>query len=373
MKKTLFTATLQSFMPSFELSDISILQQMGYTVYCGASVSPESDRQLSELGVQSFDVPFTRSPFSFANIKAYKQLKALIAQYKFDVIHCHTPVGGMLTRLAARHARKNGTKVIYTAHGFHFYKGAPLINWLLYYPAEKLCAHFTDAIITINTEDYALAKAKLKAKNVYYIPGVGVDTGRFVPAHGMREEKRAELGISGEQLILFSIGELNKNKNHQVVIRALAAMSNTNVHYYIAGKGELDTYLAALASDLGVSDRVHLLGHRNDVAELLAAADVFCFPSFREGLSLSLMEAMSCGKPVICSKIRGNVDLIDDGLGGLLFNPKSSTDLASKIMSLIDNQPAVLDMCKYNLDKIRSFALPAIMSQMKNIYFEALK
>lgn len=313
-----------------------------------------------------FDIPFERSPLKFKNITAYRELKRVIEEGDYDIIHCHTPVGAMLTRLAARRARKKGTKVIYTAHGFHFYKGAPLLNWLLYYPVERILARQTDVLITINKEDYHRIQ-KFKAGKIVYVPGVGIDLDKFampVTAEERQRFRRA-MGVPDDAVLLCSVGELNKNKNHALVIRALSRLANKNVHYCIAGEGEYRGLLTDLAKDLRVSDRVHLLGYRRDVPELYKASDVFCFPSLREGLPVSLMEAMASGMPCVASRIRGCVDLLDED-NEMLFDPHSVTECANKI------EHTILECKTFKKRDYSALMLPftkeSVIKELKSIY-----
>lgn len=315
-----------------------------------------------EWGCSVYPLSCTRIPFSGGTLRAIREIRDIVKKNQYDIVHCHTPIAAMCTRLACRPLRKKGVKVIYTAHGFHFYKGAPLKNWLLYYPVEKLCAHFTDMLITINQEDYALARKKMKAKRVEYVPGVGVDLRRFGSVQADRKEKRKELGIPENSVLLLSVGELNENKNHETVIRAIAGL---DVYFMIAGKGGLEAHLQQLIDSLGMSDRVRLLGYRTDVGELYAAADLFVFPSFREGLSVSVMEAMASGLPVVCSRIRGNTDLIDEE-GGRLFDPGSAEACAVAIKSMLDIDHASAG--RHNREKVRQYDAAVVIPQMKRIY-----
>lgn len=315
-----------------------------------------------EWGCTVYQIETARSPLSKGNLTAMKQLQELASRGKYDIVHCHTPVAAMCTRLACRNSRKSGTKVFYTAHGFHFYKGAPLKNWLLYYPVEKLCAHFTDVLITINQEDYALARKKMKARRVEYVPGVGIDLQKFGQTAKDRATKRMELGIPENATLLLSVGELNKNKNHEAVIRAIAAM---DVYYMIAGQGDLQEHLQRVIDDLKISDKVKLLGYRSDVGELCAAADAFVLPSYREGLPVAVMEAMASGLPVACSQIRGNTDLIDEN-GGVLFDPHSVGECKKAIEALKD-----MDLEKigaYNRERIREFEVGNVNEIMSTLY-----
>ena len=255
------------------------------------------------------------------------------------------------------------TVVNYTAHGFHFYKGAPFKNWLLYYPVEKICAHFTDVLITINKEDYALAQKKMKPKKVEYVPGVGIDVSKFADAVVDRDAKRDEIGVPRDAFVLLSVGELNGNKNHETVIKALAEINNPEIHYVIAGRGRKKDYLENLAEEKGV--KLHLLGFRRDIPELDKVADVFVFPSYREGLSVSVMEAMASGLPIVCSRIRGNTDLVNEN-GGFLFDPMSIVECREAIEKIrLSN---VASMGKYNYSVANEYEVRAINTHMKEIY-----
>ena len=252
--------------------------------------------------------------------------------------------------------------MFYTAHGFHFYKGAPLKNWLLYYPIEKICSHFTDVLITINQEDYALVRKKMKAKRVEYVPGVGIDLTKFGQAAVEKSAKRKELGIPEEATLLLSVGELNENKNHETVIRAI---KDLNVYYIIAGKGELYEQLQKIIDTLGMTERVKLLGYRKDVAELYLVTDIYILPSIREGLNVSIMEAMASGLPVVCGRIRGNTDLIDEN-GGVLFDPSDVDNCKNAISQLLEEDLSL--MSKYNTEKVKDFQVSKVNTLINQLY-----
>jgi len=368
-KKVLFVATVvKGHIMPFHLSFLKMLQEKGYQTVVAARNdydNPE-DCKIPHCDVY-YDIPFERSPIRSQNFKAYRQLKDIIDKNCFDIIHCHTPVGGLLGRLSSIKARKQGAKVIYTAHGFHFYKGAPSKNWLLYYPVEKICSYFTDVLITINKEDFALASKKFRAKKVVYVPGVGIDVDKFKNCDVLKAEKRKEIGVPEEATLFISVGELNANKNHATVIRAISMMENERIHYAVAGSGDRKEDLIALASELGIEHRVHLLGRRNDVAELYKAADCYVHPSFREGLPVAVMEAMAAGLPVACSHIRGNADLIDAG-GGVLFSPHSVDDCKEAIQKLLKED--LTKMGCYNQEKIKDYSHEKINEMMLDIYLD---
>ena len=378
MKKALMVAHVAYAIEMFNMPNIRLLISMGYEVQVACNFDDRSSLsdekvamlkdKLTALGVKYHNIPFQRMPIKPANLKAYTQLKSLIDSENFDLIHCHTPVGGIITRLAAAKSRKkNGTKVIYTAHGFHFFAGAPLINWLIYFTAEKLCSYFTDTIITINKEDYNNAKTKLNAKKVAYVPGVGVDTDFFVGNAGKREALLGEISADKDSMILLSVGELSDRKNHSVSIKALSEVKNDNVHLVIAGTGEKREEFLSLAKDLGVDGRVHLLGFRTDIAELLKSADIFLFPSIQEGLPVALMEAMSCSLPVICSEIRGNIDLIDDSCG-VLCGATDVSAFSKAIQKLIADPDTRKAMADKALERSKNYDIKIIEKHMKDIY-----
>lgn len=306
-----------------------------------------------EWGCKIYSLSTSRSPFSYGNIKAIGEIKKIVKDGGYEIVHCHTPLAAMATRLACKGLRKNGVKVIYTAHGFHFYKGAPKKNWLIYYPMEKLCARWTDVLITINREDYELAQKKMKAKKVEYVPGVGIEIEKFENTVVDIEKKRQELGLPKDAYVLLSVGELNENKNHRVVIEALGKINNSSIHYLIAGKGNKKEELEQLAKERNVN--LHLLGYRKDVAELYKTADLFVHPSFREGLPVSVMEALASGTPCIVSNIRGCADLVKDGL----FDPTNIDDVAEHIENRPDNG---------HIDE--AFSLRNVNNRMKEIYYD---
>ena len=339
--KILYVTTIGITMGFFK-SFIKDLTDMGHTVELACNDMEEPVPAFyHNLGCKIHRLSCSRTPFSKGNLTAVKQIRRLVEENHYDIVHCHTPVAATCTRLACRKLRKKqGVKVFYTAHGFHFYKGAPLKNWMIYYPVEKLCARYTDKLITINQEDFALAQKKMKAKAVLYVPGVGIDVARFRDTVVDRKLKRQELNIPEDAFLLLSVGELNKNKNHQIIIRAMAEIKQTKIHYMIAGGGHLKAELENLAKEVGVSDRVHLLGYRNDVAELYKVSDVFCFPSFREGLSVSIMEAMASGIKLIVSDIRGNTDLVQDRKNGLVCPPGNLDSFIRAIQDMMDPEYA---------------------------------
>lgn len=377
MKKALMVAHVAYAIDMFNLPNIRLMQSMGYEVQVACNFDDTSSlseqrikklkEKLTELGVKFYNIPFQRNPLKAENIKAFFMLKKLISKENFSLVHCHTPVGGILTRLACIKNRRSGTKVIYTAHGFHFFKGAKLVNWLIYFTAEWLCSFFTDILITINKEDFDNGEKLLHAKKVCYVPGVGVDTNYFGETQGKRQELLSEIGAEENSTIILSVGELSDRKNHSVSIKAISELDNKNTQLVIAGRGEKEAELVALAKQLKVENRVHLLGFRNDIAQLMKSADIFLFPSLQEGLPVALMEAMACSLPTVCSKIRGNVDLVD-GTNGILCE-KNDVNCYKKAIDKLTADKSLRDsMAEKAFEKSKEYDIKIIEEYMKDIY-----
>lgn len=366
MKKALIVATVGGFICSFEKNNIRLLKNLGYEVFIACNIKGREE-ELAQLGCHIFHLPIERSPFKKKNVISYQQLKALIEREKFDLVHCHTPVGGVLARMASRKYRKTGTKVIYTAHGFHFFKGAPLVNWIIYYPIERWLSRYTDVLVTINNEDNERAKT-FHAKKVEYIPGVGVDLEKFKPINSCRNELRKEFGILEDDIVLLSVGELIKRKNHKIIIEALGEIENKKVKYLICGQGTLKTKLQQLAEYCGISDRVYFGGFRKDIVNMCLMSDIFVFPSLQEGLPVALMEAMACGLPVICSDIRGNNELVIQGKGGKRVNANDSYAFAHEIQTLVSSLERREQYGNFNQKHIKSFGKDKVNKIMERIY-----
>jgi glycosyltransferase involved in cell wall biosynthesis len=396
-KKALMHAHTAYMVTQFNIDNIKILQSLGYTVDVAccwqdddSALSPEAMKErrklLDELGCRVIETASLRKIFNIKElVTAYKQLKKEVETNQYQIVHTQSPIGGVICRLACRKARKQfGTKVIYAAHGFHFFAGAPLKNWLVFYNVEKFCSRFTDLLITINKEDYASAQ-KFHAKNVAYIPGAGVDTHKFVASEGARERIRKELGIGHDTIVLLSVGELIPRKNHAEVLQALKIMKDQGLldvpgsdervqpkyklKYLIAGRGKIASELQEKIADLGLTDQVQMLGFRRDVADVFAASDIYVFPSHQEGLPVALMEAMSVGLPVVCSRIRGNTDLIVDGEGGFLFDSKDANTVVDALTRMLAQSPDQRnEMGNRNIDVMKGFDKVTVNTVMTDLY-----
>lgn len=369
MKKVLFVATVVKLhIMVFHIPYLEWFKKNGYEVHvCAKNDYDNKEDCRIPFCDKYYNLEFNRSPLNFRNFKVFNQLKKIIDSNEYDIIHCHTPIGGVLARLAANKKRKNGTRVIYTAHGFHFFEGAPVINWLFYYPIEKWLSRYTDVLITINEEDFRRAK-KFNAKYVRYVPGVGVDVNKFNKVSIEKTRKRLSIGVATNNFMIVSVGELNKNKNHEVIIKAISRLEN--IEYVLCGKGPMESYLKQLSKDFGINERIHFLGYRNDMTEIYKTADLFVFPSFREGLSLSLIEAMASGLPVVCSDIRGNIDLIEEGKNGYLVKADDIEGFRNAINKVINSKKNSKEFGNANAEKVKKYALENVLEDMKEIYLE---
>ena len=338
MKKILIVASVGSFVNSFLKEHVRLLQEFKYEVHFAANMKYEREGLYDELGLIVHHVEIQRGPFSSRNIIAYKQLKEIILREGFSIVHCHTPIGGVLGRIAAY--KTNVKKVIYLAHGFHFYKGCPLQNRLIYENIEKLMARYTDVLITINQEDFkAASKFKLKERGkVFYIPGVGLDINKIQSVKIDIKKKKDELNIKPDQVVVLSVGELNENKNHSVILNALSQVHNIDFVYLICGTGPFLSKLINLSKKLKITHKVKFLGYRKDVYEIYKIADVFCFPSKREGLGMAALEAMACGVPIISSNVQGICDYSINGVTGFQYSPKDVAGFANGIQEIIENK-----------------------------------
>lgn len=372
-KKVLFVATVvKTHMMQFHIPYLKMFQEMGWETAVASKNDYENpaDCQIPYCDTY-YDIPFERLPWKPRNVQAYQMLKKIIDEGNYDIIHCHTPVGAMIARLAALSARQKGTKVIYTAHGFHFFKGAPLLNWLLFYPAEWLLAPVTDVLITINKEDHARALKQLRAKRIEYVPGVGINTAKFRNLVIDRDAKRQSLGYSEKDFLLLTVAEMTANKNHITILKALSLLKDKeefqNMHYLICGRGEMWASLEESAKELGIDRHVNFLGYRTDAPELYKASDLFLFVTLREGLSVALMEAMSSGMPIVCAKIRGNTDLVDGNVSGI-FSENSPEAVAEHILQLYRDSEKRKALGQAASEKALLFDENNVLQQVKDIY-----
>lgn len=370
--KVLLVATVQSHICQFHKPLVTMLHEHGCEV-CVAARNNLAEKNGLKLDFveQVFDVPFQRSPFSPKNLGAYKQLKKIIDDGGYDVIHCNTPVGGALGRLAARKARKHGTEVFYTAHGFHFYKGAPKKNWLIWYPVEKFMCRYTDKLITITQEDYDLASAKFSTR-VEHIHGVGANAVKYRKlSEAECVELRHELGYAEDDKLLLCTGELLPNKNQITAIRALKILikQQPKAKLLLAGNGPTLAELQAEVTALGLQNCVEFLGYRTDLERYANIADVIVSCSYREGLPMNIVEGMLLGKPVVASYNRGHRELIVPDVTGYMMPPTDVNAFAETISILLDDPALAACMGQAGCEKAQPYADVNVQKELECIYF----
>jgi glycosyltransferase EpsD len=365
-KRVLFCATVDYHFKAFHLPYLKWFKEQGWEVHVAAS----GEMELPYVD-KKYNIPIQRAPFNRMNRAAYKELKEIIDKNQYKIIHCHTPMGGVLTRLAAREARKHGTKVLYTAHGFHFCKGAPFLNWLVYYPIEKWLSHYTDCLITINEEDYNLAfNHHFKAQQIEHIHGVGVNTERFSPEKD-KSILRAKYHYHNDAFLMLYAAEFNKNKNQKLLIESIALIKDEipNAKLLLAGEGALLQDCQELARKLGVQDMIDFLGYRNDIDLLLKMSDIAVASSYREGLPVNIMEAMACGLPVIATENRGHRELIFSNRNGWLIENRNTIEISKKMKFLAREPKLRLQMGEFGQKMIsKHYSSNKVLDEQSKIY-----
>ncbi len=367
MKKLLFISNICKNITNFHTASLDAAIALGYEFHFAANFNNLPKETMDKYpNIHFHHIDLVRFPFNIRNVKAYEQLNNLIKKENISVIHCNTPIGGALGRLCGKKTKH--IKIFYTAHGFHFYKGAPLVNNCIYKPMEKYLAHYSDVIITMNEEDYHVAKTmKLrKSGHVYKVNGVGINTTDYQNININKEDYRNWLSLENDDFVCIAMGDLIKRKNYEMALRGIALCKNPKIHYLICGNGPEKNNLQDLAKNLGIREQVHFLGYRTDIKELLAISDCFLFTSLQEGLPRSLMEAMASGLPCIISDIRGNRDLIINNVHGYLI--KSIEDCTQKLEAIISDKQLAKKMQVKNLEVIKKYDFLKVRDQINEIY-----
>lgn len=371
MSKRILITSTDLMMIQFLVPHVIHLSENGYKVEIACSdVGGRMDEIREKLKgyVETIHVVrLVRSPASPKNFLGYKDMKKVIDSGKYDIIWTNEPVMGVVTRLAARKARKKGTKVVYMVHGFHFYKGAPKKYWMVFYPIEKVMSRFADLIVTVNKEDYS--RARIFTKNVKYIHGIGINTERLTLGED-RGDIRKELGLQPNDFLVLSVGELNSNKNQKTIIEAINILCDSDIHYILCGKGEELENLQKLVSECQMQDNVHFLGYRTDVVDICSQSDVYVMPSYREGLPVASLEAMYCGLPLVTSNIRGLVDVMQNGVSGYLCNPDDVEGFAKAIRKLKNSPKLRKEMGDKNKIVVKPYCIENTMREVFNIFDE---
>ncbi len=366
-KKIMMLCTTDNMIWQFLIPHIKHLEENGNIVECVcAKTGFWFDELKNQYGLTMHEINFSRNPLKPANIKAYKQLKKLQQDNKYDLIYCQQPVGGMMGRLLAK---KFKIPVIYTAHGFHFFKGCSVVNKLVYKPVEKWLAKYTDILITINQEDYENAK-KMKAKKVFKINGIGMSFNKYQETNESKSEIRQSLNIKDDEFVVVTIAEFIKRKNYKTMLAAIKELKakGINIKYVICGRGEEEQSIKKQIEELGIEDNVLLLGFRKDINRILIASDIFMLASFQEGLTLSVIEAMSFGLPCVVSNVRGNRDLIVDGKGGFVVEPDDADGFSDKIAQILENKEMYNQFKEFNIEQSEQYTIESVKAELEKIY-----
>ncbi|MDR0169666.1 glycosyltransferase family 4 protein [Bacillus paranthracis] len=373
IRKVAFVATVYRHLEAFHIPYIKFLQEKGFEVHAYGAPDHGKDG-IVEIGVVCHEIPFSRNPMNRDNIRALKELTNSFKKEGFDLIHVHTPVASIIARIAAKKAKV--PRVIYTAHGFHFFDGAPLINWMIYYPVERIMARYTDTIVTINEEDFKRAQSFSVRDSIQFVPGVGVNTKQFI-LHNESEIqllKRNELKLNEKDFVILCVAELNDNKNHKQLLEAMNILRHKyeNIKCLIVGMGEDYQSLQDEVNQLDLNKIVKFLGFRKDIVELLAISSVVTLFSKREGLPKALLEALAAAKPIIATDVRGNRDLVIDGKNGYLVPVSDVNKTVQAFEKLIDKSVDALEMGNASLALANKYDLDTIMCQMDKIYTKSV-
>lgn len=369
MKRVLLFAPMSSIHERFNIVNIKIFEKLQFETHIVANFELSKhdqnyQKKLNHRGIITHQFEFVRSSL-IKNIKMIPKIKELLRTENFDIVHCHTETGGILMRFSIN-ANKN-SKYLYTPHGMSFYKGSSLKSQIIYYPIEKWICNKMNANLGMNSEEFEVFK-KWNKDTAQFIHGIGVDVKQIQNSVVNKDEKRKEFDIPVDAKLILSVGELNENKNHRVILKAMSQIQNSNLYYMICGEGEKKDALLNLAEELNLAKKLIMPGYRYDVKEIYKIADIFAFPSFHEGLSVSMMEAMAVGLPIVCSKIRGNVDLIKDGEGGFLLEPTDVDGFKSAIVIILKDKQLTLSMKNTNMENIRSFSIEQVERETQEIY-----
>ena len=365
MKKVLFTATVDSHILQFHIPYLKMFKEKGYEVH----VATNGTEEIPYCDIKHV-ISFERSPIKINNLKAIKNLKKIIDKENFDIVHCHTPMGSVVTRLAAKKARKKRTRVIYTAHGFHFFKGAPIFNWIIYYPIENWLSKYTDCLITINQEDYDIAKRKFKAKQIELVHGVGLDTSRLERDISQDEKIRIRknLDINENDIVCSYVAELNKNKNQLLLINSIKELKEEvhNIKLLLIGEGNLFNEYKRIIEENNLENSIKLLGRREDINELISITDIYLASSLREGLPVNIMEVMYKGIPIIATNNRGHRELIKNNKCGFIIENKE--ELIEKIYIILNNKDSRNNLTENEKDNVKKYLIENTIKELSKIY-----
>ena len=374
-RKVAFVASIFGHFRAFHRPFMQWFLDQGWEVY--AYAKPDgSESILQAMGVNCQAIAIERSPLSRRNLRAYRQLREGFRNQQFELVHVHTPVASVIGRLAA--AAEKVPAVLYTAHGFHFFRGAPLQNWLLYYPLESWLARKTDFLLTINQEDYERARKFPVREQVFQVSGVGVEVPPLVPEEVMRvrEKLRQELDLDPAAFVFLCIAEFNANKNHKQILDALEELQQSGgiegLQCLFVCRGPDEAKLRVQIGERKLQHTVHVLGYRTDVPDLLLASDAVILTSKREGLPRALLEAMAAGKPILATNTRGSRDLVASGENGWLIPIAGVADTVRAMEHFLQHPVQVQQMGQQSRRMVEAYKLPEVLTRMAEIYHIAM-
>lgn len=377
MKKILYVTTVSRTLNAFLIPHIEKLVHEGYKVDCACAIDLKVDDRILSKGCNIFDIPFSRNPASLKNVKAFRELVKIYEMNEYDIVHVHTPVASVYGRLLKVKFPK--IKTIYTVHGFHFFQGASWINWAIYYPIERLMARFTDVAITINSEDYKRAKY-IGIKEVYDTNGVGLDLSYYNKSLYDKQKSREKFGLKEDDFVIVMIAEVNKNKNHEQMVKAVNQLvkQGKSVKVLCAGDGPLLNFIKEEIERLNLSKIIQMLGFRTDINEIISCADVGLLMSYREGLPRNIMELMAFGKPVIGTNIRGIRDLIDEGKNGYLVEVGDYMQTYCALNALMSDEKLLGKMSECAFDRVNKYSVESVVGELLEVirggvYYERYK
>ncbi len=332
--KALVVSNVGRHYRKFRYYDIEKFCTAGFEVDFASNFDLEEDK-FEDKRIKKLQVPFSRNPIDYDNIRAIGRLYRIIKYGNYEFIHCQSPVAGAITRVVC--IMLGYKNVYYTAHGFHFYRGAPIYAWLLYFPIEWILALFTKRVIVINEEDYSLAQRIFPRRNVCLVNGIGFREANRALLND--RIKREDFGLRSEDILLICVGELNRNKNQIMLLKAMNIVKRRkDIFALIVGVGCEENKLKKYIDKVGISAQIRFLGYRSDVADLLSISDIYISTSLREGLPVSVLEAMDSSLPLILSRCRGNRELVKDGVNGYLIDQDDYKTMAEMILRIADHK-----------------------------------
>lgn len=326
-----------------------------------------------------YDITWSRNPLALSDhFDTWSRVRRIVIEGRYDIVHVHTPIAAFVTRFALRSLPADERPpIIYTAHGFHFYRGQGRLGHAAFRTLERSAAPWTDYLVTINQEDYEAARSfrGIDPSRVRYIPGIGVDVDAYAESSvrpGARERVRDGLDVDPDAFMLTMVAEFSPVKRHTHLFAALAEVVDPSVVLVLAGAGPLEPELRQAAESLGVSDRIRWAGFRTDIPEVLAASDALTLVSAREGLPRSVLEAMAMGRPVIGTDTRGITDAVGDEAGWIV--PKDDACALARAIEYAAGHPDERrERGAAALERVRArFSLGGVLSEYEALYREAL-